>query len=217
MMPPILILGSDTPIYLSGLGVILEAGVILWFVWKLYVLTRLLEPWTIKRGSRPGLERPITRPGLPDYGEFGRFERLVYAAYAWLVLGACFEMILGAGVLSDYPLPIRDDAVRHIYLLGFITHLIFGMSVRMIPGFMKKKSIASPKLVDATFWLGNTAAVLRVLPLILPATLFKTIPGSMVASNIAFAFSGTIALIAVVCLTTNLWKTAQDRSDSHFL
>jgi hypothetical protein len=33
------------------------------------------------------------RPGLPDYGEFGRFEWLLYAAYVWLIVAACGERV----------------------------------------------------------------------------------------------------------------------------
>ncbi|MBI4641759.1 MAG: hypothetical protein HY731_13770 [Candidatus Tectomicrobia bacterium] len=205
--PLILGLAPQAFFYLSSLGMLLKGGVILWFVWKLDLLTHLREPWTAHRPVQPGPERRPTRPNMPDYGEFGRFERLVYAAYIWLVLGASFDLVRGAADLLGSPLPISNDAVRHIYLLGFVTHLIFGMSVRMIPGFLKKKQVASTQLVDATFWLGNTATVCRVLPLMLPSVVLETIPLSMMITQTAFAFSGITGLIAVFCLTKNLWKT----------
>lgn len=76
----------------------------------------------------------------------------------WLVFGAFLEMLIGGSTLFGHSLPISTDVVRHTYLLGFITNLILGMSVRMVPGFMRKRQVASAKLVDATFWLGNIAA-----------------------------------------------------------
>lgn len=195
---------------LSNLGMLLRGGVIVWFVWQFDILTRRYEPWTVKREVQPLPDKRPTRPGLPDYGEFGRFERLVYAAYAWLVLAACFEMLDGAAGLLGFAPPVSTDAVRHTYLVGFITVLILGVSVRLIPGLLKKKCVASPPLVEATFWLGNIAAMSRVLPLILPPALFDAVPSSVLIAQNLFAFSGILGLAAVVCLAVNLWKTAKD-------
>ena len=43
------------------------------------------------------------------------------------------------------------------------------MAIRMVPGFVGRK-LYSARLVWATVWLGNAAAVLRVLPLFLPSS-----------------------------------------------
>ena len=187
----------------------IKCGVILWFIWELDVLTRRRPVERPARFLQIGPDRPPTRPGLPDYGEFGRFERLVYSAYAWLVLAAGCEMIDGGAILSGYALPFGGDPIRHMYLLGFITLLIFGVAVRMLPGFLRKKAVASPGLVEMTFWLGNTAAVFRVLPLILPQRLLELIPGGTILAQAAFGLSGLVALAAVVCLAVNLWRTAR--------
>jgi uncharacterized protein involved in response to NO len=194
--------------FLSSLGMVFKGGVIVWFVWELGILTRRREPWTVKQAVQPDPDRRPTRPGLPDYEELGRFERLVYAAYAWLVLAALFEVLLGGTILLGYRLPVGTDVIRHMYLLGFITHLIFGVSVRAIPGLLRKRCVFSVALVDATFWLGNTAAICRVLPLIVPPGVFEAIPASILIARSAFAFSGIIGLGAVLCLAINLWKTS---------
>ncbi|MBI4531388.1 MAG: hypothetical protein HY709_07675 [Candidatus Latescibacteria bacterium] len=193
---------------LSMLGKILRGGIILWFIWKLDVLTRLREPWIVKRVLQPGPERRPTREGMPDYGEFGKFERLVYAAYVWLALGAFLEVMLGVTTFLGWSLSISGDAVRHVYLLGFVTHLILGMSVRMIPGFLGKRRVASQRLVNATFWLGTGAALSRVLPLLVPSRVLEAIPGGVAVSQAAFGLSGILGLAMVSCLAVNLWKTA---------
>jgi hypothetical protein len=77
----------------------------------------------------------------------------------------------------------------------------------MIPGFMGKKKVASPKLVGATFWLGNAATIFRVTPLVLPLALFDMMPSLVPIAQAAFAFSGILGLLAIFCLTINLWKT----------
>jgi hypothetical protein len=146
---------------------------------------------------------------LPDYGEFGRFERLVYAAYVWLVLGAGGEVVSGLATLVGSSFFISPTAIRHIYLLGFITLLIFGMAVRMLPGFWHKRHVASPMLVGATFWLGNLAVGCRVLLYLLPTVIWHTVPGGLLVARMALALSGVLGWGAVVCLATNMRMTAQ--------
>ena len=58
-------------------------------------------------------------------------------------------------------------------------------------------------------WLGNTAAVFRVFPLVLPPALFELSPVAGRLIHGAFGLSGLIALAAVVCLAANLWWTAR--------
>jgi len=202
-------LAPQGALVLSSLSMMVKGGVILWFVWQLDLLTRRQHPWTVHRKLQPGPERRPTRPGLPDYGEFGRFERLVYAAYVWLVLAAGGDVVSGATILLGNALAISTTAIRHIYLLGFMTLLIFGMAVRMLPGFWQKRHVAKPALVEATFWLGNIAVGCRVLLLLVPAGVWNTVPGSLLGARMAFALSGVLGWGAVVCLATNLWKTAQ--------
>ncbi len=207
LLPPLAVLPTQAPQWIAAAGVMARAVVILVFVWQLDVLTRWRLPWTVKRVFHPGPERPATRPGLPDYGEFGRFERLIYAAYSWLVLGAVLDLLSGASKIFDFSLTHSSDASRHVYLLGFITLLIFGMSVRMLPGFMQQKRIWSPRLVGATFWLGNLAVVMRVMPLLMPMALFETWPAIALVTQAAFGLSGLAGLAALLCLTINLMKT----------
>jgi uncharacterized protein involved in response to NO len=207
--PPLLELAPRVASTLTNLGMLLKGVVICWFVWQLDVLTRRRAPWTVHRRLHPGPERRPTRPGLPDYGEFGRFEGLVYAAYVWLVLAAACEGVTGLTALVGQPFFVSSNAVRHMYLLGFVTLLIFGMAVRMLPGFLQQRRVASPALVAATFWLGNAAVVCRVLPFVLPPMLLQGVPGSAVLASTAFAVSGLLGWVAVCCLAVNLWKTAR--------
>lgn len=194
---------------LASLGTLIKGGVILWFIWELDVLMRRRPVERPARFLQSGPDRPPTRPGLPDYGEFGRFERLLYSAYSWLVLAAGCEIVDASATLAGYPPPFSGDPIRHMYLLGFITLLIFGVAVRMLPGFLKKKAVASPTLVEMTFWLGNMAVAFRVLPLIVPEGLLNRIPAGGMLAQAAFGLSGLIALAAVVCLAVNLRRTAR--------
>lgn len=183
---------------LGGLG---QSIVILIFVWKLDLLRRN-APWTTARppNTRPDLEylRKPTRKAYPDAGEYGRFELLIYSAYFWLVVTALMEIARAVAVWLGLNSLVPADAERHALTVGFITLLIFGMSARLLPGFSHKRGVAFPALVLATFLLGNLAALLRVVPLLLPST------GLGMA---LLGFSGAIGWLAVVCLAFNVWRT----------
>jgi uncharacterized protein involved in response to NO len=210
-LPPLLGRTPHVATDLSSLGLVLKGGSVLWFVWQVDVLTRRRAPWTVHRQLHPGPERRPTRPGLPDYGEFGRFEWLVYAAYIWLALAAGGELVAGGLALARQPVFISSMAIRHMYLLGFITLLILGMAVRMLPGFLQQRRVAHPALVAATFWLGNTAVVSRILPFVVPPVILQHAPGIAFIAQVAFGTSGLLGFAAVGCLAWNLWHTARER------
>lgn len=192
---------------LGGIAGVIKGGVILWFTWQLDLLTRRRPVERPARFLQIGPDRPPTRPGLPDFGEFGRFELLVSSAYVWLVLAALFEILNGVAILLGAPIPVGEGVVRHIYLLGFITQLICGVSVRTLPGFLGKRAVAFPSLVGPMFWLGNAATTLRVVPLILPSGVKDLTPAVGRVAQVGFGFSGVIALATVILLAINLVGT----------
>ena len=157
----------------------------------------------------PPEERRLAGSHRYEARPFGRFESLIYTAYIWLVLAACGDLLAAVAALAGEPDAVSRDAIRHLYLMGFVTLLIFGIAVRMFPGFLHQRRIATPALVMATCWLGNAAVIGRVLLLLLPAACLQRVPGSLPLARTAFAVSGIFAWLAVYCLATNLWRTAQ--------
>lgn len=206
-VPVVARLPSQLPLVVGQLGAIIKGCVILWFIWQLDILTRLRQPWTVKRSGQPAIDRRPTRSGLPDYGNFGRFDRLVYSAYSWLVVGVMYEILSSLSSLFGQPLLHGSSVIRHIYLLGFITLLILGLAVRMIPSFVGKRRVFSPRLVDATFWLGNAAVLLRIVPMMIPVSWYEAWPISVTIARTGFGLSGIVALAAICCLAINLRKT----------
>ena len=192
--------------HLSPIGKVLRGGVLLLFIWKLDILFRWYPPWTVNRIGEPGPERRPTRPGLPDYGEFGRFELLLYAAFVFLALAAAAELLDGALVLFQVGSPFDPDALRHTHLAGFITLLLLGMAPRMVPGFLHKRKVAFPGLVIATFYLATAAAIFRIAPLLL-AEILDRVPHGLPASMTAFGLSGLLGWLAAAVLAYNLWVT----------
>jgi uncharacterized membrane protein YeiB len=140
---------------------------------------------------------------------FGRFDRLIYSAYIWLVLAAGGEIVVASLGLAGVGVDISPDAIRHLYVLGFITLLIFGVAVRMLPGLLNQRRVASPGLVAATFWLGNAAVLCRVLLVGMPPRVWLAVPSAVTGARTAYAVSGILGLAAVFCLAANLWRTAK--------
>ena len=193
--------------YISSVGRLVKAGVILYVVWKLDVLTHRQEPSIPHRDLQSSSDQQPKRRST-DHGTYGRFEWHIYAAYGWLVCGALAEMLIGGFGIFQQPLAISSDVIRHIFLFGFITNLIMGIAVRMVPGFVKRQRVASTKLIDGTFWLTNIAVVGRVVPLLLPLVLFDVPEIIDIIAQAAFGVSGILGLSATICLAINLWKTA---------
>lgn len=185
---------------LAVAGVLVMNACILIFVWRLDLL-RLKKPWTTERieASRPDLEhlRQPTRANYPDNGEYGRFELLIYSAFAWLVIAAVLDILRALPFVTDN-FTIPQDAARHALFVGFITLLIFGMAVRMAPGFSGKRGVAYPDLVMWLFVLGNLAAFLRVVPAFFPQSELALM---------LWGISGFVGWIAVLVLAIMLRAT----------
>jgi heme/copper-type cytochrome/quinol oxidase subunit 1 len=116
-------------------------------------------------------------------------------------------MLNGWAMVQGLPLAVGEGVVRHIYLLGFITQLICGVSVRTLPGFLGKRAVACPSLVAPMFWLVNAATVLRVVPLILPSAAKDLTPAVGQMARVGFGLSGVVALAAVILLAISLVGT----------
>jgi uncharacterized protein involved in response to NO len=162
---------------------------------------------------RDGINEVITnvekkpRKGYSDYGEFGKFELLIYSAYIWLLISLFLDLLARCFTLFGLPIHYGDDPIRHSFLLGFITLLILGMAQRMLPGFMHKNKIANKKFVFLTFLLGNISVISRVLPTLIPHYLsgFGFIVTKFLL--ILFALSGFIGIISLIFLFLNLRST----------
>ncbi len=144
----------------------------------------------------PHLRKP-SRANFPESGGYGRFELLIYAAFVWLVVGASLDVLRVLPYVNEM-ISIPQDAARHALFVGFLTLLIFGMAVRMTPGFSGKRALADPALVTWLFVLGNTAALLRVAPTFFSQSEFALL---------LWGLSGFSGWCAVLVLAIGLWRT----------
>jgi len=193
---------------INGLSMALTGAVVLLFVGFFLSLMR-------RRGRLPqrvaqlapepaALARTYQNQVKKEQTNYGPFVGLVASAYLWALLGALLLLIDGVYMLVAGSELVDFDAVRHSFALGFIALLICGIAPRMLPGFSGCK-IVSPKLVSATLWLGNAAAILRVGSVLL-APLFAGTQGAAI-DTILLGLSGPCGLALAICLAINLWPT----------
>lgn len=196
------------PVWLEGSGMLLVGGVLLLFIGIFLKLMRTrgrLPQKVAQLASRPQQVAQSYKTHVSrERNTYGPFVALVASAYLWAMLGAILLIIEGVGLLlsGSYLFPI--DAIRHSLAIGFIALLICGIAPRMIPGF-SGGTIASSKLVTATLWLGNGAALLRVGSLLLSPVLVLLGSVGQTTSAIAFGISGPFGLALAICLLINLW------------
>jgi uncharacterized protein involved in response to NO len=199
---------SAWPDVLNGLGMLVMGIVLLIFisVFMRMMRTRGRLPEKVARlaPSPETAARAYQKHVRDERNAYGPFVALVASAYMWALLGALLLMVDGLTMLFGQAPLFAIDAIRHSLTVGFITLLICGISPRMVPGFSGGK-IASPALVSATLWLGNTAALLRVGSLLL-APLMATISFAGISLySILFGLSGPVGLALAICLAVNLW------------
>ncbi len=132
--------------------------------------------------------------------DFGPFVALIASAYLWASLAAVLLLMNGiADLWTGSPL-VAMDAIRHSLTAGFITLLLSGIAPRMITAF-SGGAIVSPRLITATLWLGNGAALSRVFSVLL----LPLLGANSLAQRILFGVSGPLGLAVAICLAVNLW------------
>jgi uncharacterized protein involved in response to NO len=157
---------DDTLSGIAGaLGSLALAGACLWYIWELDLpLRRRPVPWLANLERRNAALRAAGKPDrgiMPDSGEYGRFEWTVVPAHAWLALAGVLALAAAAGRLLGWSVAPLYDAERHAVAVGYLTALMLGMAVRLLPNFTGRR-LQHLRLVDALAISMAVAAVGRV-------------------------------------------------------
>ena len=196
------------PQVLEGPGMMLMGIVLLVFIGIFFRMMRLrgrLPPKVAQLAPSPeAVAHSYQRNRRAEHHAYGPFVAVVASAYLWAMLGGVLLTINGVTMLVGAVPVFASDAIRHSLAIGFITLLICGIAPRMLHGF-SGGHIASPALVGATLWLGNTAALLRVGSLLMASLLVKLNVAGISLYAIVFGLSGPLGLALAICLTVNLW------------
>jgi uncharacterized protein involved in response to NO len=94
---------------------------------------------------------------------YERYGWLVRSAYGWLVVGCVMLAVtaLDSVGVTDVMPPEVSLPVMHVFTLGFVTTLLFGVASRFLPIF-EGADIRHPRLMDAAFAFVMVSVVLRV-------------------------------------------------------
>jgi uncharacterized protein involved in response to NO len=196
------------PQVLEGSGMLLMGIVLLVFIGIFLRMMRMrgrLPPKVAQVAPSPeAAAQTYQRKLRAEHHAYGPFVAVVASAYLWAILGGILLTINGLTMLFAAVPVVAGDTIRHSLAIGFITLLICGIAPRMLPGF-SGGHIASPALVNATLWLGNTAALLRVGSLLLAPLLVTLNVTGISLYAMVFGLSGPLGLALAICLTVNLW------------
>ncbi|HOS42595.1 MAG TPA: cbb3-type cytochrome c oxidase subunit I, partial [Armatimonadota bacterium] len=129
------------------------------------------------------------------------YEKFVYAAYGWLLVSVVGIAALTAyHALSGAPAPhALMGSYRHALTVGFITFIILGYAMRVVPVFLGRP-VYSARLLNATFALMMVGNTLRVVFQAL------TVPFGAWPFTVA-GLSGWFELVGLALFGYNLLRT----------
>ncbi len=207
----------------SNVAQVVRSVLVIWMMREMKLYQKMLMPSEKFLRRYFGQERSEGWKGVPllmrgrtgyfDAGQFGRFELLIYSAVCWLTVYALFELANGVAALWHLNPMFGPDSIRHSFFLGFITLLIMGMAVRMLPGFVQKNGVAYPHHVLWLAVLGNLAALLRVAPIAVQGTGLASDEELFGVLMNGFGLSGLVALLALILFSVNIVKTLRHGKD----
>jgi uncharacterized protein involved in response to NO len=125
-------------------------------------------------------------------------ERFIRFGYGWLAISlgiALFQLM----TKDPYTLHMLRGAANHGYTVGFVSMLMIGFSMKMIPVFTGNR-IWSGNLTNWTFWLLNIGNGARIGFEILSATKNVTI-------HHILGFTGFLEVTALILFGINIWVT----------
>lgn len=94
---------------------------------------------------------------------------------------------------------VYRTAHLHMGLLGFVTQMIYGVALHVIPRFFGQP-LLYPRLAGVQFWTAQTGLFGLVLGFVLRTLGSGAAPGLLAAG-------GVLSAIAAGCFVINIWRT----------
>jgi hypothetical protein len=176
---------------------ILKDMIIIWFIFKLDILNNFTHPRTFENKKERVPYRKELRKGFPDYGEFGRFEWLIRPAFFWLLIGLILDILSQIGLMFKIQMGIGIDGIRHLWLAGFVSLLIMGMALRMIPGMTGAMKLEKPNRVAILSIIMNLSVIFRTMSIVLPESILYSVPNGGLIATRMFGLSGFLFLFGL--------------------
>ncbi len=112
-----------------------------------------------------------------------------------------FSLAIALGVSMAFlpALTILRTAHLHLALLGFVTQMIYGVALHVIPRFFGQP-LLHPRLAEVQFFAAQSGLAALVLGLALRAL------GTASAAGL-LAIGGVLSAVGAACFVVNLWRT----------
>lgn len=120
-------------------------------------------------------------------------------------------LTIGAALVarSIWPMPpvlgTLSPAYFHLFLLGWVTQLIFGVVYWMFPKYSQENPHGSERLWQAIFWLLNLGLLLRVV----------SEPAQILSDEVVWgwvlALSAVLQWLAGIFFVANTWNRVKER------
>lgn len=122
------------------------------------------------------------------------------SSLAWLALG----VTLGLAMAVHPQWTVYRPVHVHMNLLGFVTMMIYGVALHVIPRFTGHP-LHAPRLAVTQWWSANGGLALMAIGFALRAR------GSLTPATVVLAMGGTLSTAAAYAFVYNLWRTIDGR------
>ena len=177
---------------------IIKDLIIAWFIFKLNILFRDYKLNNRISKNISCSKKEEFKIFFSDYGKLGHFELFIQSAFIWLSIGLFLDILLHVMLIQKIQIDIGIDGIRHMWLTGFTSLLIIGMSIRMIPGMTDTMKLKHP---DRVIWLVriiNFSILFRTIYLVIPESILLSIPSIGIIALRLFGLSGILFMFGLL-------------------
>lgn len=114
----------------------------------------------------------------------------------WLAL----SVLVAVAMALDPMLTVYRTAHLHMALLGFVTQMIYGVALHVVPRFFGHP-LVHRKLAEWQFWLAQLGLALLVIGFV------SRINGAVRAAAWTLGVGGTLSAAAALAFVFGLWRT----------
>jgi cbb3-type cytochrome oxidase subunit 1 len=117
------------------------------------------------------------------------------ASLVWFSLAVALAL-----AISLFPmLTVYRTAHLHVALLGFVTQMIYGVALHVIPRFFGQP-LVHPWMAEVQFWAAQSGLVLLTLG-------FVSRVNGWTFATATVAAGGLVSAVGAACFVVNIWRT----------
>ena len=123
---------------------------------------------------------------------------------AWFLKGSllwlALSVLVAVAMALDPMLTVYRTAHLHMALLGFVTQMIYGVALHVVPRFFGHP-LVHRRLAEWQFWLAQAGLALMVTGFV------ARINGAVSAAAWTLGIGGTLSAAAALAFVLGLWRT----------